>query len=56
MFIFFIQSDGGSVTLFTLTITIKESFAGGSASCLVCVRVIIFVSSISFSRNSKKMF
>lgn len=33
MFIFFTQSDGGCVSLFTLTITIKESLAGGNASC-----------------------
>lgn len=32
MFNFFTQSDGGCVTLFTLTITIKESLAGGNAS------------------------
>ena len=29
----FSQSDGGYVTLLTLTITIKESLAGGNASC-----------------------
>lgn len=34
-FIFFTQSDGDCVTLFTLAITIKESLAGGNASCSV---------------------
>lgn len=48
MFIFFTQSDGGCVTLFTLAITIKESLAGGNASCSVCVRVMICESSVLF--------
>lgn len=34
VFVFFIQSDGGCVTLFTLVITIKESLADGNAKLL----------------------
>lgn len=34
VFVFFTQSDGGCVTLFTLVITIKESLAGGNAKLL----------------------
>ena len=54
MFIFFSQSDGGIVSLFTLTITIKESLAGGNASWSVSACVMIFVSSFTFCGSTKR--
>lgn len=53
MFIFFYQSDGGCVTLFTLAITIKESLAGGNGNRSVCVHVLICVSSFVFNGTKR---
>ncbi len=56
MFIFFNQSDGGCVTLFTLAITIKESLAGGNGNCSICVRVMICVSNFVFNGTKRPDF